>query len=194
MSTTPHSSFLKHIAVNLTSQKPTFLAIASRLTAASSASAVALAAPIGLLLLGTVGTPSAMAAPDYFDCAADVVAAGVSQDSAIAACAGARYPEDLGACVIDVNEFTGLTAEAALFACGRSRRPMEVANCTIDIHEAFLDSPSTAVLDNCGKSLLPARYGTCVVDIVDATEVTVDTALTQCAKAGYRPWTIEPRS
>lgn len=168
--------------------------IASRLTAVSAASAISLAVPVSLLLLSTLGTQAAQAAPDYFECATELKAAGVADESAIAACAGARYPEDLGACVIDINELTGLTGDAALLVCGRSRRPIEVADCTIDIHAAFFESPSTEVLENCGRSLLPARYSTCVVDIVDATEVAVDTALTQCMRAGFRPWTLEPRS
>ncbi|MGC1309182.1 MAG: hypothetical protein WA885_18315 [Phormidesmis sp.] len=161
-----------------------------RLAAAIAFSAASLSATS----LATVGVAPAVAASDYYSCAAGMVAAGVPEDDAIAACTGARYPEDLGACVVDVSEFTGLMAETALVMCGRSRRPIEVANCTINIHDAFFDSPSTKVLENCGTSLLPERYGTCVVDIVDATEVAVDEALTQCIRAGYRPWRIQPRS
>lgn len=194
MSMTPNSSLLKQITSKLISQKSAFSTLATGVATVTAASTVALAAPVGIVLLGTVGTTAAMAAPDYFDCTAGVVEAGVSEADAIAACAGARYPEALGDCVVDVNELTGLTANSALFACGRSRRPVEVADCTIDIHNAFLDSPSTQVLESCSSSLLPERYGYCVVDIVDATEVAVDTALAQCANAGYRPWTIEPRS
>lgn len=136
---------------------------------------------------------AAVREPDYFTCAEEMAAAGVASQEAIALCSSARYPEDLSACVIDVSEFTQLTAASAAFVCGRSRRPIEVANCTIDIHEAFFDNPSTQVLENCGRSLLPARYGSCVVDLVDATEVAVDEALTQCIRAGYRPWQIQPR-
>jgi len=135
----------------------------------------------------------ASATDDFFGCTTGMVAVGIAEDSAIAACSASRYPDNLGACVVDVNEFTGLAAASALLMCERSRRPVEVANCTIDIHDALLDSPSTKVLENCGRSLMPERYGTCVVDIVDATETAVDTALDQCIRAGYRPWRIEPR-
>lgn len=146
-------------------------------------------------LLGIgLAAASAVAKPDYYDCALDMTEAGVSEADAIAACAAARYPEDLGACVADISELTGLAAEGALVVCGRSRRPTEVANCTIDIHDALLDSPSTAVLNNCGRALLPERYGTCVLDITDATEVALDNALGQCLRAGFRPWNIQPRS
>ncbi|MGB3293456.1 MAG: hypothetical protein WBB01_10755 [Phormidesmis sp.] len=146
----------------------------------------------GTVGLGTAG-PAVAASPDYFGCTVSMTEAGVAESDAIAACAAARYPEDLGTCVVDVSEFTGLTANSALLVCGRSRRPIEVADCTIDIHTSLLEDPSAKVLENCGRSLLPARYGTCVVDIVDATEATVDEALTQCIQAGYRPWLIQPR-
>ncbi|MGB3790441.1 MAG: hypothetical protein WA949_20705 [Phormidesmis sp.] len=157
----------------------------TRLVAASAFGAVS----FGMVLLGA---KSAAAAPDYFGCTAGMVGAGVAQESAIAACASARYPEALAACVVDVSEFTGLTSESALIVCGRSRRPVEVANCTIGIHDSLLESPSTKVLENCGRSLLPERYSNCVVDISDATDTTVDNALDQCIRAGFRPWRIQP--
>lgn len=165
----------------------------SKLAAVLAFGSASLAIP---LVLGTVGAAPAAAVrePDYFACAEDMESAGISSEETVEICSSARYPQDVGACVIDVSEFTGLTAESAAFVCGRSRRPIEVANCTIDIHNAFFESPSTAVLDNCGRSLLPARYGACVVDMVEATEVLVDEALTQCLRAGYRPWQIRPRS
>ena len=160
---------------------------------------MAAAALFGALSLGVTVLASPASAnrnysnPDYFDCAAGMTEIGISEDSAIAACANARYPENLGVCVVDVSEFTGIAAADALSVCTRSRRPVEVADCTVNIHEAFFDGPSTKVLENCGSSLIPNRYGTCVVDIVEATEVAVDTALDQCIRAGYLPWEIEPR-
>ncbi len=163
----------------------------NKLAAASAFSALSLiGATVGLSPVA----PAMAANADYFGCTVGMTEAGVAESDAIAACAAARYPEDLGTCVVDVSEFTGLTANSVLLVCGRSRRPLEVADCTIDIHTRLLESPSAKVLENCGRSLLPARYGTCVVDIVDATEVAVDEALTQCIRAGYRPWMIQPRT
>lgn len=192
----PYSPYLLRLKRMTVSLKAT----AFKLTAISTASAFSLAVPASLVALGTVGSTTALAAipsysgnPDYRGCATDMTDSGVAQADAIAACAGARYPGDLGACVVDVNESTGLTANSALLVCERSRRPKEVSSCTIDIHKAFLTEPSTEVLQNCGRSLMPVRYSRCVVDIVDATDVAVDTALTQCARAGYRPWTLQPR-
>ena len=149
----------------------------------------------GTVALGStlVGAPSASANGDFFGCTTGMVNAGISEEAALTACSAARYPNELGACVVDVSEFTGLTANSALLICQRSRRPDEVANCTVNIHAALLDSPSTKVLENCGSSLLPERYGTCVVDISEATDVVLDVALDQCINAGYRPWRIQPR-
>ena len=176
-------------------RKPSKVAAAASLWS-QFCQAIPFAIPLAIPLALGVGIAPAEAVrePDYFACAEDMTAAGLSAEEAIGLCSSARYPQDVGACVIDVSEFTGLTAASAAFVCGRSRRPIEVANCTIDIHDAFFAEPSTTVLNNCGRSLLPARYGSCVVDIVDATETDVDEALTQCTRAGYRPWQIRPRS
>ncbi len=170
-----------------------FIRFSSRLTQTAAASLFGTSS-LGMVLLASPASANInYSNPDYFECAAGMTEVGISQSAAIAACANARYPENLGACVVDVNEFTGVAAVDALSVCTRSRRPIEVADCTINIHEAFLDSPSTKVLENCGISLIPNRYGTCVVDVVEATNVAVNTALDQCLRAGYLPWRIEPR-
>lgn len=164
----------------------------SNLAAAIAFSAVSVGAvSVGL---GTVGATAASANVDYYGCTVEMTEAGISQSDATAACSSARYPQDLGACVVDIDALTGLTADSALLVCQRSRRPIEVANCTIDIHSNLLESPSPKALENCGRSLLPERYGNCVVDIAEATELNTDEALTQCIRAGYRPWQINPRS
>jgi hypothetical protein len=188
MSITPDSSRLKQVASGLKMS-------ASKLSIFSSALALAGVMPVSILAVSTVAAPArAASSPDYYVCAADMKASGVAEADAVTACAAARYPENLSACVVDINELTGLTANSALLICGRSRRPQEVANCTIDIHAALFDSPSTEALQNCGSSLLPERYSSCVVDISEATEIAANEALTQCARAGFRPWTIQPRS
>lgn len=176
--------------MSVTSDVFSFKRIAAGIATASAFGASYLALP--LMAIGTLGATSAVAAPDYFDCAAGMTDVGIAQADAIAACASARYPERLGACVVDVSELTPIDADKALIVCGRSRRPTEVANCTIDIHEALFDSASVSALENCGRSLLPEDYGTCVIDIVDATETAVDTALEQCIRAGFQPWRIQP--
>jgi len=176
--------------MSVTSKAFSFKRIAAGMAAASSFGAAYLAIP--LVAISTVGAAPAAAAPDYFDCAAGMLEIGIGESDAIASCASARYPDNLGACVVDVSEFTPIAADKALIVCSRSRRPVEVASCTIDIHEAFFDDASVTALENCGRSLQPEDYGTCVVEIVDATEVAVDTALTQCIRAGFQPWRIQP--
>ena len=161
-----------------------------RLAAASVFSFAAVAAAPSV-----VGLDVAQAASDtdFYSCVVSMADVGISNADATAACAGARYPSDLGACVADVADFTALAAGDALQVCQRSRRPIEVANCTIDIHDSLLEGPNAKVLENCGTSLLPERYGICVVDLVDAADVGVDEALSQCIRAGFRPWRIQPR-
>ncbi|MEL6263984.1 MAG: hypothetical protein AAFR12_23345, partial [Cyanobacteria bacterium J06626_6] len=83
-------------------------------------------ASIGMTLL----ISPASAESDFFGCTAGMMEAGIAEDSAIAACAASRVPDSLGACVVNVSEFTGLAASSALLMCERSRRPNEVANCT----------------------------------------------------------------
>ncbi|MEM6449889.1 MAG: hypothetical protein AAF703_06210 [Cyanobacteria bacterium P01_D01_bin.105] len=164
--------------------------VAMGMATAASFSAAYLALP--LLTWSSIGAAPAVAAPDYSGCTAGMMDVGISEADAIAACASARYPGNLGSCVVDVSELTPITADKALIVCGRSRRPLEVADCTINIHAAFFDSASATTLENCGRSLLPEQYGSCVVDIVDVTEAAVDTALTQCLRAGFQPWRIRP--
>ena len=176
--------------MSVTSDVFSFKRVVAGVAAASSFGASYVALP--LVVLGSLGATSAAAAPDYFGCVTGMTDVGIAEADAIAACASARYPENLGNCVVDVSEFTAIEANKALLVCGRSRRPDEVANCTIDIHEALADGASVSALDNCGRSTLPEEYGTCVVDIVDAAEVTADTALSQCLRAGFRPWRIQP--
>lgn len=186
--TTLNSPSFSGLKPNLNSEKNR----GSKLAAAIAFSAVSVATvSVGI---GTVGATAAHANVDYYGCTVEMTEAGISQSDAIAACSSARYPDDLGACVVDISDVTGLASNSALLVCQRSRRPIEVANCTIDIHSSLLESPSTKALENCGRSLLPERYGNCVVDIAEATEVSVDEALTQCIRAGYRPWQIQPRS
>ena len=95
--------------------------------------------------------------------------------------------------MLDVSQDTGIGATDVLEGCERSRRPDEVADCTIDIHSALLDQPSVNALEHCSRSYLPERYGVCVVDLSDEAQLGVDAALSQCIRAGYRPWTTAPR-
>ena len=130
---------------------------------------------------------------NYGECVNDLTATGIAVQQAAASCAGARFPSLLGDCVLDVSQDTGIGATDVLEGCERSRHPDEVADCTIDIHSALLDQPSVNALEHCSRSYLPERYGVCVVDLSDEAQLGVDAALSQCIRAGYRPWTTAPR-
>ncbi|MEO1592149.1 MAG: hypothetical protein AAFU71_12765 [Cyanobacteria bacterium J06632_22] len=150
--------------------------------------------PFSALTLAAVAVQPGNAADDaFFACTADLLDAGISRESATAACAASRYPSDLSGCAVEVSDATGIAAADALNVCERSRRPDEVANCTLNIHDSLLDAPSLSAHTFCGRSLLPERYGVCVVDLVGAAGLSVDESLTRCIRAGYRPWEIGPR-
>ncbi|MBE9076848.1 hypothetical protein IQ241_05985 [Romeria aff. gracilis LEGE 07310] len=155
--------------------------------------------PIGIYLLSALtggvltAAPATAAEDDFFECTSALLEADIETELAAAACASARYPEALSSCTIDVSEFTGLAATEALAVCERSRRPEAVADCTVSIYDGFLLEDATPALERCGVSLLPERYATCVVDLGDAAELSADDALTQCLRAGYRPWRMAPR-
>ncbi|MEM9906292.1 MAG: hypothetical protein AAF921_14835 [Cyanobacteria bacterium P01_D01_bin.44] len=138
-------------------------------------------------------TPSSATDDGFFDCTAGLLDKGIATAEATAACGGARFPEELGNCVVDINDVTGIGAAEALSVCERTRRPEEVANCTIDIHDSLLTAPNPTAMEYCGRSVLPERYATCVIDLRDAAELAADEALTSCIRAGYRPWEIAPR-
>lgn len=149
---------------------------------------------LGVTAASLVVLPSYGADDDnYRQCVVNVTAAGISTEQATASCAGARFPDTLGNCVLAVSEDTGIGAADALEGCERSRRPDEVASCTLGIHSELLEQPSVNALEHCSRSLLPRRYGICVVEISDQAQLPVDAALERCIRAGYRPWTTAPR-
>ncbi|EKV02196.1 hypothetical protein Lepto7375DRAFT_4416 [Leptolyngbya sp. PCC 7375] len=149
---------------------------------------------LGLATASLVALPGYAEEDDsYGQCVAALKDSGVSAEQATASCAGARFPGTLGECVVDVNQDAGIGALDALEGCERSRRPDDVADCTVDIHRALLTQPSVNALEHCSRSLLPERFGQCVVDLSDEAQLSVDAALDQCIRAGYRPWTTSPR-
>lgn len=149
---------------------------------------------LGLATASLVVAPSyAEEDVNYGQCVSYLTDSGIKTEQAIASCAGARFPGELGECVLDVNIGTGITATDVLEGCERSRRPDEVADCTIDIHQALLLQPSVNALEHCSRSWLPERYGICVVELSNNAQLGVDAALDRCVRAGYRPWTTSPR-
>ncbi len=148
---------------------------------------------LGMVASSWLALPSYGADDEFGNCVADLTDRGIEVSQATASCAGARFPDALGDCVVDVSQATDIAAVDALEGCERSRRPEEVADCTIDIHDALLEQPSVSALEHCSRSLLPERYSTCVVELSDEAGLAVDAALDRCIRAGYRPWTKAPR-
>ncbi|NEP15964.1 MAG: hypothetical protein F6J97_03565 [Leptolyngbya sp. SIO4C1] len=148
---------------------------------------------LALLALPAAAANDAFSDDNFFACTADLLEAEIDVSAAAAACSSSRYPEALGACVLDVADFTGIAAADALSVCQRSRQPTQVADCTIDIHDSLLLEPRPLALEYCGRSLLPERYATCVIDLSDAAELDADETLTRCIRSGYRPWEVAPR-
>ncbi len=149
---------------------------------------------LGLTTVSLVAVPGYGADDDYGECVAQMAAVGISVEQATASCAGARFPDTLGECVLDVTEDTGIGAVDVLEGCERSRRPQEVASCTLGIHSELLEQPSVNALEHCSRSLLPKRYGVCVVELSEQAQLSVDAALDRCIRAGYRPWRTAPRN
>ncbi|NJL83317.1 MAG: hypothetical protein HC890_10865 [Chloroflexaceae bacterium] len=83
--------------------------------------------------------------PNYRRCAAELQASGLPGNQIAAACALALRPEELSACVLDINADTTVRAEAALEACFRVRRPDALARCVVTIQERTI-VPYTARL------------------------------------------------
>lgn len=149
-------------------------------------------------LFSAVLAPLTLASPglaidyNYGQCAADLLATGLSAEDVATACAQALRPEEVASCVLDVVDTTELNAEDALTACSRDRRPLEVATCVVDIHE-FLDVPnSAAVLSHCHRSILPERYADCVIDTTLVAEIATTDSMALCIAAGYRPVDVAP--
>lgn len=149
-------------------------------------------------LLGSALAPVALASSgvaieyNYGQCATDLLAVGLSAESAAAACAQALYPEEVSGCVLGVTTITDLTAEAALSACSRDRRPLEVATCVAHIQEMLPVDNAAPVLENCHHSILPVRYADCVVDIALATALATTESMALCIAAGDRPVEVAP--
>ncbi len=102
---------------------------------------------------------------DYRLCAFQLLKAGITEENASQACAGALHPEDVSACVIRIERQTKLAAENILTTCEKARRPKELAQCVNGISHNLEEGVKSAVLDYCGRSLLPVRFASCVVGL-----------------------------
>jgi hypothetical protein len=153
----------------------------------------------GLVTLTGLSTMAIVAAPaqanwfqskplenGYKRCGTSLDQAGIAKDVAATACAEVLYPEDLGACVVNITPLK-LDAMTTLNACRRVRRPLELATCVQDVHKQDGNAVLGNVLEACRQSLLPERYGKCVVGLNQSLAVPTAKGLTTCIDASDRP-------
>ncbi|WP_036483651.1 hypothetical protein [Myxosarcina sp. GI1] len=131
---------------------------------------------------------------DFSSCASSLVADGVAGEAAAVACADALEPQQLSACVSDIQSNTEIAVEDALAGCYRVRRPEELSSCVIDISGNLEDAKPTAALDNCRRSLLPTRYADCTLGLQsNIPDLSVTEAMETCISAEYFPSEFYPQ-
>lgn len=137
--------------------------------------------------------PATAAIDDSFQlCAAELLEAGVERQVAATACASALHPEELSACVLNIEQSTELAATDAVAACRRVRRPQELSTCVVDLNQTLENAVALEILDNCRRSLLPERYASCVSGIHGTTNYTPTESMLICISAGDRPRDLAP--
>ena len=124
-------------------------------------------------------------------CANSLIADGVAQSAAAAACSDALEPTLLSSCVEDISNNTDLEGNAALQACYRVRRPDDLASCVTTISSS-LESELTMALDTCRRSLLPVRHAECTVDLVSVSDISTEEAMESCIAAEFYPSEVDP--
>ena len=135
--------------------------------------------------------PSQAIAGDIGRCADSLIADGVAQSAAAAACSDALEPTTLSSCVEDISTDPDIEGNAALQACYRVRRPDDLASCVITISSS-LESESTMALDTCRRSLLPLRHAECTVDLASIPDISSEEAMESCIAAEFNPSEVNP--
>lgn len=127
-------------------------------------------------------------------CADSLIADGVAQSAAAAACSDALEPNDLASCVVDIKADTDIQGDDALQACYRVRRPDELASCVTDISSGLAKVESTMALDNCRRSLLPKHYAECTLDLTGIAQISSEKAMASCIAAEFNPSEVAPEA
>jgi hypothetical protein len=145
-----------------------------RLIQKTFALGVTIALPLTSLLWATPSSASRYRrefnAREFYQCAAELQFAGISEQQTQTACAMALEPTDLSECVLRIDEYVEdqyIQSDQALFSCFRVRRPVELATCVVEINEEILEPKNNAdlalnTMDHCRRSLLPLRFSACV--------------------------------
>jgi hypothetical protein len=135
--------------------------------------------------------PNPAIAGNIGSCANSLIADGVAESDAAAACSDALEPNVLASCVEDISSNTGIEGDAALQACYRVRRPDELASCVTTI-SSNLESESMMALDTCRRSLLPIRHAECTVDLTGISNISSAEAMESCIAAEFNPGQVAP--
>jgi len=147
----------------------------------------------GLLATLIPASPvKATANNDYEVCAASLLRTGLSPAVVADACAEVLHPEDLAACVTQIDARKRVEATQALLACVKVRRPLELATCFNAIDTNTSSPVALEVLDHCRRSLLPVRFSECVLGLSSKITLTPATAMTTCIDALDRPRDVFP--
>jgi hypothetical protein len=130
-------------------------------TVAATTGSLALTVPLSPVL----ATEIPVSQLDYESCAGDLLNSGLDADVVAASCGSMFRPQELGSCVVDIEQNTPVEAIDALRNCRQVRRPLELATCVVNIHSMTKEPAIGEVLDRCRRSLLPERFANCVVGI-----------------------------
>lgn len=142
------------------------------------------------LLWLTIPDP-AMARIGIGSCADSLIADGVNESAAAAACSDALEPRVLASCVADISSDPSIEGDAALEACYRVRRPDELASCVTTISSS-LETESMMALDTCRRSLLPVRHAECTLELAGISEISSEEAMQSCITAEFKPGEVDP--
>ena len=162
-------------------------------------------------------TPNSSAwAGSIGSCAESLISSGVDKSAATTACSDASKPQDLAACVVQIETATNLKGNNALQSCYRVRRPDELASCVTTISSDLEPGKSNAssdsepgkpavnsdleleksamILDSCRRSLLPVRHAECTLDLASIAEIEIEEALESCIAAELTPGEVAPET
>lgn len=126
-------------------------------------------------------------------CADSLIASGVAETSAAAACSDALEPNDLADCVVQIGSITDIEGSEALQSCYRVRRPDELASCVTTI-SGGLEGQPTMALDSCTRSLLPERHAECTLDLTGIADISGEDAMKSCLAAEITPGQVAPEN
>ena len=144
------------------------------------------------LFILTVPNSSAFAG-NIGSCAESLISSGVDKSSATTACSDAAKPQDLAACVTQIEADTDIKGINALQSCYRVRRPAELASCVTTISVDLEPGKSAMALDSCRRSLLPQRHAECTLDLASVAEISQEEALESCLVAELTSGEVDPK-